>query len=154
MSVVVLREGETLESPRVRAVAAPLAMNPVHYWADELLIRRRPMPEWVPDVVRDAVEKFIALIRRQDSAPVYAEIHKGHALFVRPDASDILTSELIEQSCLVGGPDRVREQVESLAAMGVRRIVIPVIPGHEDAMEDLAASFALSPDHRPSPIPL
>jgi 5,10-methylenetetrahydromethanopterin reductase len=144
MSVIVLRDGETLESPRVRAIAAPLAMNPVHYWTDELLVRHKQLPESLPEVVRDAVQKYVALIQsRKESSALHTEIHKGHALFVRTDASDILTSELMAQVCIIGKTDSVREQVESLAALGVRRIVIPVIPGYEDSMEELAQCFEL-----------
>jgi 5,10-methylenetetrahydromethanopterin reductase len=145
MSVVVLRDGETLDAPRVRAITGPLAMNPVQYWADEVMLRRRPLPASMSDIVRDAVDRYVALMRAQSNRDsIHTDIHTGHALFVRADASDILTSELINYVCIVGNSDHVRERISSLEEAGVKRIIIPVIPGNEDAMDDLAKVLQLS----------
>lgn len=146
MSAVVLREGETIDSERVRAIGGPMAMATIHYWADEVMLNGNQLPETLPPSIRKAVDAYIDLI---ESAPPsgapYLKLHEGHGLFLRPDEAHILNRDLMERGCFVGTADEVRDRMESLERSGAERVVFSVMPGHEDAMDDLARALELKP---------
>lgn len=62
-------------------------------------------------------------------------------MFVRPEEEHLYTPELIRASTLSGTPDELVENLRTLADAGYGQIVIQLVHGHEEAIEDWAGVF-------------
>jgi 5,10-methylenetetrahydromethanopterin reductase len=146
MSAIVLRGDENVDSKRVREIGGPMAMATVHYWADEVMLHGKQLPETLPPSVYTAVDAYIALIKsKTEPGAAYLKLHEGHGLFLRSDEAHILNRDLMERGCFVGTPDQLRERMHSLERSGAELVVFSVMPGHEDAMDDIAKALELKP---------
>lgn len=146
MSGVVLREGETIDSERVRAIGGPMAMATIHYWADEVMLNGKQLPETLPECIHTAVNEYIDLIKsKNEPGAPYLKVHEGHGLFLRSDEKHILSRDVMERGCYIGTPEQVRDRMDSLERAGAELVVFSVMPGHEDAINDIAKALELKP---------
>ena len=132
----ILRDGETLDSPRVRAEAGPRAAVLLHRAADvdmEGWINTSP----VADSVKATLDGYVEAARRFEPADArYLLNHTGHCLAVKPEEERFVTAELIRQTTFTGSEQDIRQRVEAMRDGGLSQLVIPVVPGHEAAIED------------------
>jgi 5,10-methylenetetrahydromethanopterin reductase len=132
----ILRDGETLDSPRVRAEAGPRAAVLLHRAADldmEGWINTSP----VPDSIKDTLQGYVEAARRFEPADArYLLNHTGHCLAVKPEEDRFVTSELIRQTTFTGTEQDIKQRVEAMRDGGLSQLVIPVVPGHEAAIDD------------------
>ena len=132
----VLRDGETLDSPRVRAQAGPRAAVLLHRAADldtEGWINTSPVADSVKDTLRGYVEaarKFAPADAR------YLLNHTGHCIAVKPEEDRFITAELIRQTTFTGQEQDIKQRIEAMRDGGLSQLVIPIVPGHEAAIED------------------
>ena len=132
----VLRDGETLDSPRVRAQAGPRAAVLLHRAADldmEGWINTSPVADSVKDTLRGYVEaarKFAPADAR------YLVNHTGHCIAVKPEEDRFITAELIRQTTFTGQEQDIKQRIEAMRDGGLSQLVIPIVPGHEAAIED------------------
>ncbi len=132
----VLQDGETLESPRVRSQAGPRAAVLLHRAADldmEGWINTSP----VPDSVKATLDAYVAAAKKfepQDAR--YIMNHRGHCVFMKPEEEKFVTSELIRQTTFTGVEQDIKQRMEAMRAGGLSQLVIPLVPGHESAIED------------------
>jgi 5,10-methylenetetrahydromethanopterin reductase len=68
----------------------------------------------------------------------YLNNHRGHFVFVKPEERHLITPELIRRTTFTAEEGEMIQRFEALRDAGWSQIVIPVVPGHEDAMEDWA----------------
>lgn len=140
---VVLRPGEDRLSERIRKVIGPTTMNPVHYWADEILLRGRTLPEHLDSDVQAAVEGYLEVMRNYaGDEPLYLKVHEGHGLFVRDEEAHLVSDALLSRPT-VGTHEQLCERIEALEAAGVQAVLFPVMLGQEDAMDDIADALSL-----------
>ncbi|MBS0639961.1 MAG: LLM class flavin-dependent oxidoreductase [Acetobacteraceae bacterium] len=131
-----LRDGETLDSPRVRGQAGPRAAVLLHRYADldmEGWINTSP----VPDSVKETLQGYVEAARKfepQDAR--YLLNHTGHCVAVKPEEDKFVTAELIRQTTFTGTEQDIKQRIEAMRAGGLSQLVIPIVPGHEDAVED------------------
>src|ERR1700760_4846554 len=91
----VLKDGETLDSPRVRAQTGPRAAVLLHRAAD------LDMEGWkntspVPDSVKDVLQGYVEMARKFEPADArYLMNHTGHCIAVKSQEERFVTSELI-----------------------------------------------------------
>ena len=132
----VLQDGETLDSPRVRAQAGPRAAVLLHRAADvdmEGWINTSP----VPDSVKDALQGYIETARQFTPADArYLLNHTGHCLAVKPEEERFITAELIRQTTFTGVEQDIKQRMEAMRDGGLSQLVIPIVPGQESAIED------------------
>jgi 5,10-methylenetetrahydromethanopterin reductase len=132
----VMREGETLDSPRVRAQAGPRAAVLLHRAAD------LDMEGWkntspVPDSVKPVLDGYVDAARRfEPSDARYLMNHTGHCLAVKPEEAAFVTAELIRQTTFTGVEQDITQRIAALRDGGLSQLVLPVTPGQEDAVED------------------
>lgn len=127
----VLRPGEDLASPRVRAAAGPGAAVAYHalYERGDDLARLPGGDRW-----RRHVEGTIEHRR-------HLETHAGHLVHLNPHDDDVLTPEVIGALTFTGTPDHLRHQLDSFAAGGITEIVFQ--PAGPDIVDELTAFAGL-----------
>ena len=131
-----LRDGETLDSPRVRAQAGPRAAVLLHRAADvdmEGWINTSP----VPDSVKDALQGYVQAARQFEPADArYLLNHTGHFITIKPGEERFVTAELIRQTTFTGTDQDIKQRIEAMRDGGLSQLVIPIVPGQEAAVED------------------
>ena len=131
-----LRDGETLDSPRVRAEAGPRAAVLLHRAADvdmEGWLNTSP----VPDSVKDVLQGYIEAARKFEPADArYLLNHTGHCVAIKPEEERFITAELIRQTTFTGVEQDIKQRIEAMRDGGLSQLVIPIVPGHEAAIED------------------
>ena len=132
----ILRDGETLDSPRVRAEAGPRAAVLLHRAADvdmEGWINTSP----VPDSVKDVLQGYVEAARKFEPADArYLTNHTGHCVAIKPEEERFVTAELIRQTTFTGKEQDIKQRIEAMRDGGLSQLVIPLVPGHETAIED------------------
>jgi 5,10-methylenetetrahydromethanopterin reductase len=132
----VLKDGETLDSPRVRAETGPRAAVLLHRAADldmEGWVNTSP----VPDSVKDVLQGYVDAARRFEPADArYLLNHTGHCIAIKPEEERFVTAELIRQTTFTGLEQDLKQRIEAMRDGGLSQLVIPTIPGHEGAIED------------------
>jgi len=132
----ILKDGETLDTPRVRAQAGARAAVLLHRAADldmEGWINTSP----VPDSVKPLLDGYVEAAKKfepQDAR--YITNHRGHCVFVKPEEEKFITAELIRQTTFTGVEQDITQRIEAMRAGGLSQLVIPMVPGHESAIED------------------
>lgn len=131
----VLRDGESCATPRVRAQAGPLAAMVLHN-----LMEADAGDLGTGDVEDDAlVAAYRALYRDYQPADArYLTLHRGHALFMRPEEDAVLPAEFIRKSTFTGTVKQLAEQVKGIADAGYSEISFVVLPQYPDAVDDWA----------------
>jgi 5,10-methylenetetrahydromethanopterin reductase len=142
----VLRPGEALDSERVMAQSGPRAATLLHRAADAEQQGWANTMQVGFDGIRREVDGYLALARRfepQDAR--YLFNHRGHFVFVKPEERPFISAELIRRTTFTATEQELTQRIEALRSAGWSQIVIPIVPGQEDALDDWArikAAFA------------
>jgi 5,10-methylenetetrahydromethanopterin reductase len=137
-TMVVLRDGETLDSERVKRQAGAFAIASLHYTYEQMVQFGRRPPADLSDIWDDYVRQVeLTPINRR-----HQRTHLGHNCWVIPEEEQFVTPELIDRTCMVGTPDQLRTRVTQLYAAGLDQLVIlPPIEEKEAVIADIAAVF-------------
>jgi 5,10-methylenetetrahydromethanopterin reductase len=135
----VLRPGEPADSPRAVAQSGPRAATLLHRAADAEQQGWQNTMNVAYDSIRDEVEGYLELARhfRPEDAR-YLFNHRGHFVFVKPEERQFITAELIRRTTFTATEQELTQRIEALRSAGWSQIVIPIVPGQEDALEDWA----------------
>ena len=68
----------------------------------------------------------------------YLTLHRGHALFMRPEEDAVLPAEFIRKSTFTGTVTQLAELVKAIADAGYSEVSFVVLPQYPDAVEDWA----------------
>jgi alkanesulfonate monooxygenase SsuD/methylene tetrahydromethanopterin reductase-like flavin-dependent oxidoreductase (luciferase family) len=110
LMICVLRDGEDADSPRIRAQAGPVALLSLHYAYEQWRQLKTPPPPCMEDFWDDYVETVeVVPIERRG-----LRIHLGHGEWVPDEDERFVTRELIEGTCIVGGPAEIAERMQAL----------------------------------------
>jgi 5,10-methylenetetrahydromethanopterin reductase len=71
----------------------------------------------------------------------YLQNHRGHLMFVRPEEAPLYSPETIRASTMSGTHDELVRNMRTLAEAGYQQVVIQLVHGHEQAIEDWAEVF-------------
>jgi len=136
----VLRPGETLSSERVVAQSGPRAAVLLHRHADlDQQGWQNTMGVEAPDGIADEVRAYVEMARKFEPQNArYLNNHRGHFVFVKPEERHLITPELIRRTTFTAPEGEMIQRLEALRSAGWNQIVIPVVPGQEDALEDWA----------------
>lgn len=134
----VLAPGEDAVSPRALGQAGPIVTSALHRLVEDEV----PL-EQVPEDLRAAAAALAEAYRGYTPPDArYLMLHRGHHLFLRPDEEGLLSAETIRKRTLTGTAEALRERIRGLAEAGYDRLVVSIIPGHEDALTQWAEVFA------------
>ena len=91
----------------------------------------------MPDSVKDVLQGYVEAARKFEPADArYLMNHTGHCIAVKPEEDRFITSELIRTTTFTGVEQDITQRMEAMRDGGLSQLVIPIVPGHEDAIED------------------
>tara|TARA_R110002072_G_scaffold5527_10_gene35431 strand:- start:2079 stop:3149 length:1071 start_codon:yes stop_codon:yes gene_type:complete len=119
-TMVVLDEGEAIDSERVKHECGAFAMASVHYAYDQF----RNFGHQPPNYLAGIWDEYTALLESFPEERRHQRIHAGHNCWVIPEEEKFVTAETISASCLVGTQDQLIEQLQSLEAQGLNQVML------------------------------
>jgi len=132
----VLRPGEKLDSPRVKAMTGPWVMVHFHAIAAGFAGTRYLSPEG--QAVYKAYEEYVAKMKTP-AAERYLDLHVGHCTYVLPEEQRFVTPETIAATTIVGEREEVVDRLKSLERAGLSQVFInPPMDGFTDCLEDIS----------------
>ena len=140
-----LRDGEDLSSPRIRTIAAPMALSEVHYWADEAFLLGKGVPDFLSPAMRQAVEDYRPILDSlAGSKNPVLDLQEGHCLYVRPEEEHLVTPELLAVGSSIWTRDGLRARMADLEDAGVSEVCFSIRPDSDDDIDDLADALGLA----------
>ncbi len=134
----VLRDGESADSPRVRAQAGPAAAMIFHNLVEEEELGSLGLP--LPPALKphlDAYREIYRNYRPEDAR--YLSNHRGHLMFLRPEEQDNISGAVIRALTFTGTETELVDGVRAIKAAGYSQFGFQVRYGQEMAMlEDWA----------------
>ncbi|MGA8402577.1 MAG: LLM class flavin-dependent oxidoreductase [Stellaceae bacterium] len=136
----VLQPGEAADSPRAMAQSGPRAAVLLHRHADmDQQGWQNTMAVEAPEGIADEVKGYVEMARRFEPPDArYLQNHRGHFVFVKPEERKFVTAELIRRTTFTAPLQELTQRIEALRSAGWSQIVVPIVPGQEDALEDWA----------------
>ncbi len=119
-TMVVLREGEAVDSDRVRHECGAFAIAALHYTYEQLRQYGRRPPAYLEDMWDD----YVAMLEETPEERRHLRIHAGHNCWVEPEEERFVTKELIERTCLVGTPAQLAARIGELEAAGLSQMML------------------------------
>jgi 5,10-methylenetetrahydromethanopterin reductase len=133
-TMVVLEEGESVRSSRVRDECGAFAIAGLHYAYEQSRQLGRSMSGFDPDLWQE----YVAMLERVPEERRHMRIHAGHNCWVEPEEEKFITPELIERTCLVGTPDQLVERLRELEEAGLSQVMIlPPLAPKEKVLADV-----------------
>ena len=115
VNLMLLRDDETLESPRVvEEVGSSLMVN-IHYLYDGYRERGTEPPPYVEPIW----EEYVAFRAVRDAERDHTEAHRSHYGSLDPDEARFVTPEMIRTFCIAGQGGDIAEQLTELEAQGL-----------------------------------
>ena len=132
--VCVLKPGETLDSPRVKAMTGPWVMASLHAIAAGYS-RSTSLP---PEMTK-IYDEYAAHVARMPESERYLHLHVGHCSFVAPEERKFVTAETIGATTIVGQREAVIDQLRALAKAGLSQIFLnPPLDGFKECLDDIS----------------
>ena len=69
-------------------------------------------------------------------------MHRGHALFLRPEEEPPIGGDLIRAATFTGLKEELRERLRALRSAGLDRWAVQIPQQHPDALDDWAEEIA------------
>jgi 5,10-methylenetetrahydromethanopterin reductase len=135
----VVRDGETLRSPRVLARVGPVAIVPLHaMWESARGGADFGLDDTSGAAAYDAYIDARAEERGSPPDRRYLDVHESHMVALKPGEEAFLDDGLVSFT-LTGRPDEVRERIRQLANAGVDNLAVQAIPGQaRELIEEFA----------------
>jgi alkanesulfonate monooxygenase SsuD/methylene tetrahydromethanopterin reductase-like flavin-dependent oxidoreductase (luciferase family) len=136
-TMVVLAEGESPDSDRVRAEAGAFAIAGLHYaYEQHRQYRRRPNPVFEP-----FWDDYVAMLEAVPEERRHLRVHAGHNCWVIPEEERFVTHELIEATCLVGTGEQLAARLRTLGEAGLTQVMLlPPLAVKEKVLRDVATA--------------
>ena len=129
--MVVLDEGEAVDSDRVKAECGAMAMAAVHYSYDQY----RNFGHQPPNQLAGIWEDYTALLEAVPEERRHQRIHAGHNCWVLEEEERFLTPEVLTASSMIGTRDELLERLHDLAASGLNQVMI--LPNFDTRYENI-----------------
>jgi len=119
-TMVVLDEGEAVDSDRAKRECGAFAISALHYAYEQFRqYGRRPNPVLAP-----LWDEYVAMLEAVPEERRHLRIHAGHNCWVEPEEERFITRELIESTCLVGTASDLARRITGLEAAGLTQIML------------------------------
>jgi alkanesulfonate monooxygenase SsuD/methylene tetrahydromethanopterin reductase-like flavin-dependent oxidoreductase (luciferase family) len=133
-TMVVLEEGEAIDSDRVKSQCGAMAMAAVHYAYDQ----HRNFGHQPPNHLAGIWDDYSALLAKVPPERLHQRIHAGHNCWVLPEEERFLTPEVLSASSMIGSRDELIERLNNLAAEGLNQVMIlPNFDARFDVIEQV-----------------
>jgi len=125
-----LRDGESLESPRVVRRVGPVAVVGAHaVWESAHGGHGLGLRDEATAADYGRYIDGYAARRGSPADRRYLDVHEGHMMYLKPGEEAFVAPELLPLVTLTGQADLVRERCKALAAAGVDNLALQAIPG-------------------------
>lgn len=132
--ICVLKPGEAIDSPRVKAMTGPWVMASMH-----AIAAGYARPTSLPQEVRKIYDEYFAHVARMPEQERYLHLHLGHCTFVAPEERKFVTAETIRATTIVGVREAVIDQLRGLEKAGLSQVFInPPMDGFGECIEDIS----------------
>lgn len=134
-TMVVLDEGEALDSPRVKAECGAMAMAAVHYAYDQY----RNFGHQPPNALSGIWDDYTKLLASYPAERRHQRIHAGHNCWVLEEEEKFLTPEVLSASSMIGTRDTLVERLRGMGEAGLEQVMIlPNFDTRFDVLERVA----------------
>ena len=134
-TMVVLEQGETPDSPRVKAECGAMAMASVHYAYDQFRNFGHQPPNFMAEIWQD----YTALLETYPAERRHQRIHAGHNCWVLEEEEKFLTPKVLQASSMIGTQDQLIERLQVLGEAGLNQVMIlPNFDTRFDVIEKVA----------------
>ena len=130
-TIVVLDEGEAVDSPRVKAECGAMAMAAIHYSYEQV----RNFGRQPGGTLRYVWDDYVKLIESYPEEKRHQRIHAGHNCWVIPEEEKFLTPEVLKSSAVIGTRDEVIDLLSELEASGLNQVM--VLPNFDTRFESI-----------------
>ncbi|MCP3938992.1 MAG: LLM class flavin-dependent oxidoreductase [Actinomycetia bacterium] len=120
-TIVVLDEGEAVDSERVKHHCGAFAIAALHYTYDQYRNFGR-LPSRGP--ILDIWDNYRAVVEQTPPERRHQRVHAGHNCWVVPDEMQFITRDLIEATCIVGTRDQIVDRLAALDEAGLDQVMI------------------------------
>jgi alkanesulfonate monooxygenase SsuD/methylene tetrahydromethanopterin reductase-like flavin-dependent oxidoreductase (luciferase family) len=129
-SAVLMRPGESYDSPRIKSAAGPWTTVALHS-----LYEGVTRIEQAPPGLRPIFNEYKTYMddHMRGSERYYLTLHDGHGLYVRPGEERFITAELIRHTTMTSQPEELCERIRALERAGVKQIAFIPTHGEFDA---------------------
>lgn len=136
----VLRPGEAYDSPRVKAEAGPFAAVIPHNLVETGVGDLNMAAATELDTLLASYRRLYDSYRPADAR--YLSVHRGHAMFLRPEEEPLITGELIRAATFSGPAEELRDRLRALRDAGYDRWAIQIPEQRPEALNDWAEVIA------------
>lgn len=134
-TMVVLDDGEAIDSDRVKAECGAMAMASVHYAYDQY----RNFGHQPPNAYAEIWEDYTALLDSYSKVRLHQRIHAGHNCWVLEEEERFLTPRVLKASSMIGTQDALLQQLHGLRDAGLNQVMIlPNFDTRFDVLERVA----------------
>ena len=134
-SVFVLEKGEAVDSERVKAAIGPNVMASVYYFYDTVHERGIEPPPFLERIWRP----YCRLVEETPAEYRHFRTHECHYTGLHRGEADLIDTQLIRDTCLIGTADELVERIGELERDGLQELVFAI---GTDAKWRLAEDFA------------
>jgi alkanesulfonate monooxygenase SsuD/methylene tetrahydromethanopterin reductase-like flavin-dependent oxidoreductase (luciferase family) len=132
----VVRPGEKLDSPRIKAMTGPWVMVHLHAIAAGYAGAGYLSPG--ARAVYKEYEQYVASLKTPASER-YLDLHVGHCTYVAPQEQRFVTPETIAATTIVGPREEIVERLRSLERAGLSQVFInPPMDGFDECIEEIS----------------
>jgi 5,10-methylenetetrahydromethanopterin reductase len=137
-TMVVLDDGEAIDSDRVKAECGAMAMAAVHYSYDQF----RNFGHQPPNALSGIWEDYTNLLESYPADRRHQRIHAGHNCWVIEEEEKFLTPDVLNASSMIGTRDQIIERLTGLSAVGLDQVMIlPNFDTRFEVLERVAADI-------------
>ena len=135
VAMVVLEDGESPDSDRVKSQCGASAMATIHFVYEQYRNFGRQPPDYLAGIWDD----YTALLETYDEAHRHQRIHGGHNCWVLPDEERFLTEGVLKSTSLIGTRGELIERLRALGDAGLDQVMIlPNFDTRFDVLESVA----------------
>lgn len=137
-AIVILEQGEAVDSARVKHECGAMAVSALHYAYDQFRNFAKPPPNWARDVWDD----YCAVLEEFPIEQRHQRIHRGHSCWVIPEEEQFLTPAVLKASSMIGTREQLLERLSELHKAGLNQIMIlPNFEPRYDVLEKTAQAL-------------
>ena len=138
-TAVIVHPGEKLTDARVIEMASSWVACSIHFVYE---VWRYTMDDAVvPDYMKGIWEEYVDHIQNFDlpEEKRHQVLHEGHCSFAPKGEYKFITPELIEGTCLVGGPGEIAEKIREAERGGLREVsLLPPLAYQREVAKEFA----------------
>ena len=139
-AIVILEEGEAIDSDRVKSQCGAMAMAGVHFAYDQF----RNFGHQPPNSMAGIWDDYTALLATFPAERRHQRIHGGHNCWVLPEEERFLTPEVLGAVCMIGTRDQLLERLHALADAGLdQMMILPNFDTRYDVLEQVAEQLIM-----------